>query len=402
MLGKIPLLWGAVRTGAMQLAAGIGVTVLSGLLVQLLALRSLSNGAYATFVLALSVGNVANAIAAAIQPVVAKRVLTGRTAFLPAPIHTVLSVLTVGCLLATVVIGRGIGALLAFAIVLQIPLHAAVAVGQGSLQAQCAFARLASGIAIWSVARVAVVVAAFATARGSVTMFVLALPIALFVELVVLVLLGAYQQLSWRFASAGRQLLGHYALWVIFGWIINADAIYARLLLPLADAGAYATAATLGRQPIYLAAPLVLVLLPVTMGSDDRDQRHRLAAILVLSVALLAGTVLVLGIWPERIVVFLTHAPERADGALLRGYAIAGPLAATATLLLAFTFALHCTPRLRDFAVISVIYTLVAIVVIRTPRALLLLHIGALFAVVVSCLRVAMRATRPLERERTQ
>ncbi|MHB8645862.1 MAG: hypothetical protein ACYDAR_08755, partial [Thermomicrobiales bacterium] len=73
MLTRLRPLWGDEGKGAIWLTAGIATTFVFGLALQVLGLHRLDTSEYATFVFALGIGNVANAIAAAIQPVIATR-----------------------------------------------------------------------------------------------------------------------------------------------------------------------------------------------------------------------------------------------------------------------------------------------------------------------------------------
>lgn len=387
--------WGTEGAGLVWLVGGFGSTVVLGLALQLLALRGLSDGDYATFVFGLGIGNVANAVASAMQPVVAVRTGTANPAFLPAapaPILVVVLLTTSTCIgLLAPGVGLGVAAL----VCLQVPLHAVAAIGLGRLQAQRAFARIAGLNALWSVARIAVVLPAVVASNGSATVFVLALPAALAVELVVLALLGGFRGTSWRAATDGRVLLRKYGLWALFGWLLNADAIFARLLLDRAAADAYALAVTLGRQPLYAVAPLALVLLPVTQSGRPDEQRHRLGAILLVSILLLAGTLLVIGGWPRTIVAMLTGSADRADPMLIRGYAIVGSLGAAATLLLTFAFAMDRSPRLGALATLAFGSGIAAAVFGHDPHRLLIIQTTVVASLVIGSTYLCLRATAP-------
>lgn len=393
ILTRLRPLWGDEGKGAIWLAAGIATTFVFGLALQVLGLHRLSAGDYATFVFALGIGNVANAIAAAIQPVIATRTATGNQTFLPAPPRVLLGGVAILMILAVGTLGRSVGTLTALAAIAQIPLHATVAVGHGRLQARRAFAQFATGLGIWSIARILIVTIVMAIGSAPVSAFVLALPAALVVELAFLVGLGAYHGIRWQRAPDSSQLLSHYALWALFAWIVNADAIFALLFLSAADAGKYAIAITLGRQPVYAVAPLAMVLLPVTLGAQLASQRHRLYAILLVCLLLATGTFLVLGVQPHFVVALLTGSEGRADNALIRGYAVVGSLIAAATLLLTFTFALDRAPRLSGLCITAVASTLAVAALVHGPRQLLCFQLAAVGLLVVQWTCIGLRAT---------
>src|SRR5262249_20779372 len=158
-------------------------------------------------------------------------------------------------------------------------LHLLIGIGLGRLQAVRSFVRMAAGLSSWSVARILIVVPAVLLGHGSGTVFLLALPAALLANLLLLLALGGYHAISWQTAEDGSQLLRYYALWALIAWLLNADVFYARLFLSPVHAGEYAVAFTIGRLPLYAVAPLVMVLLPVTLASKPEEQRARYWAV---------------------------------------------------------------------------------------------------------------------------
>jgi O-antigen/teichoic acid export membrane protein len=381
-------LWGEERSGLVLLSLGTAATFILGLALQVLGLRSLSGGDYATFVFALAIGNIASAIASAIQPVVTTRTQSGEPSFLPAAPGTVVIGVAVGLAAAVALTSRAAGPAVAALAVLQVPLHAVVAVGQGRLQAARSFRWLAVALVVWAVARMAVVLLCIAAGRGTAAAFVLALPAALLVELLLLARLGAFRGIDRRAAADGRRLLENYLCWALFAWLLNADAVYARLWLAPEPADQYAVAFTLGRQPIYAVAPLAMVLLPVSHAARLEDQRGRLRAILLVSVGLLVGTVLVLGIRPRSVVALLAGDAAGAAPALIRGYAVVGPLAAAATLLMTLAFAVGRAPGPRALAGIAAVGA-VAAAATRAPGPLLLMQAGVVAVAAVCAYRGA-------------
>lgn len=384
-------LWGDEGAGVLWLALGVGTTFVLGLALQLLGLRTLGNGGYATFVFALGVGNIANAVAGAIQPVVAARAATERPAFLPVSWR----VLAIGGLLGTVAaaaaLSPGVGPVIALLVVAQVPLHATVAVGLGRLQAQRRFMQMAACLALWSVARFVVAVMAVVVVHGGAGAFVAALPFALLVEAIVLWLIGAYRCCETRPAADGTSLLVGYGLWALFAWLLNADAVYAPRVLAPSDADAYATAFTLGRQPIYAVAPLTMVLLPVALHPERGEQRSRLFAIFGVTIALLIGTTLLFGARPELVLRLLTGDPASTSPLLLRGYAIIGPVAAGATLLMTFTFALGCPPRPWTMLALALGFLAITIGFVSHSLHLLVVQGLSIAAVTTICALNAMR-----------
>ena len=389
-------IWGAEGAGLVWLAAGFGATVVLGLALQLVALRALDEGDYATFVFGLGIGNVANALATAVQPVVALRAVTSRSGFLPGGPATILVAMTVATVAGVGILAPGVGLSVAALACVQVPLHAVAAVGLGRLQAGRAFARIAGLNALWSIVRILVVVPSVVAGDGTGTVFVLALPAALAVEIVALVLLGGFCGTTWHAAADGRALLRTYGVWALFGWLLNADAVFARLFLERSAADAYALAVTLGRQPLYAVAPLALVLLPVTLGAHPGEQRRRLGSILLVSLLLLAGTLLVLGGWPRAIVGLLTGDPGRADAALIRGYAVVGSLGAAATLLLTFAFALRRAPRFGALAFVAVAGGTIAAAFGHDANRLLVIQAVVVAALVAGLIWLSLRATAPV------
>lgn len=385
--------WGGEGAGAAWLALATGVAFLLGLALQLIGLRSLDGGDYATFVFALGLGNIAAAVAAAVQPVVAFRAGTARPAFLPArPALLVGLALGTGAV-AALLLAPEVGAAVAVLALLQIPLHTAVGVGVGRLQHARAFARIAVAQVLQMVARIAIVLPWVVAGRASALPFVAALALALLAALALLLAAGAFRGTAWESAADARALLATYALWALVAWLLNADALYARLTLSVADGDAYALALTLGRQPLYAVAPLAVVLLPVTLAADPAEQRARLRAILAVSALLLLGTLLVLAVWTRPLIDLLTG-DETGDPLLVRGYAVVGSLAAAATLLLTFAFALDRPPRLRLLVALALVPAPVALL-LDDPRALLALQATVVAALLALCWRSAFRATIP-------
>ncbi len=393
MIRRLRPLWGEHGAGMVWLAFAIGATFVFGLMLQLIALRALSRGDYATFVFALGIGNIANAIAAAVQPVTAVRVAEGDEDVLPLAPNIIVGAAAAGTLLGAGALGASVGPAIALLAVSQIPLHAAVGLGLGRLQGSTSFFHMALTLTIWSILRVAVVAPVVVTGGDAVLVFVLALPAALGLEIGLLAALGAYRGLSWRRARDGRRLLAEYGLWALFAWLLNADAIYARLILPETAADEYALAFTLGRQSLYAVAPLAIVLLPATIAASPETQRRRMYAIFLASGGLLVATFAVIGVRPEALVDLLSGETRSVDAALIRGYAVIGALTAAVTLQLTFAFALGRPPRLRVLLVMGVGSALTAAFGVTGSGSLLLLQAAVVVAILVYLTALGFDAT---------
>lgn len=401
--------WGSEGRGLAWLGIGIGTTFVLGLALQLIGLRTLSASSYATLVLCLSLGNVASAIAGAIQPVVAVRSATDHPAFLPGPWAVVALLLVMAVGIGAALLAPHIGWTVALLACLQIPLHCLLGVGLGRLQARRAFGGIAVSLVLLSVVRILVVLPAVERGRSSATTFAFALPAALLAAIAVAAAWGAYRTSStdarlgglWERAADGSRLLGQFALWAAAAWLINGDAVYARLRLPAETAGAYALAFTLGRQPIYAVAPLTMVLLPVTIAARPTEQRARLRAILTVSVILLAGTLIVLAPWPATVVRLLTGDASAADPTMIRGYAVVGSGGAAATLLLTFAFALGGAPRLSILLALVGAGGLLAFTAATTAHTLLGVQAGVVLCLLLVCLAAAITCL-PERQARTQ
>ena len=399
-LDRIRPAWGDEGRGALWLALGIGATFALGLALQLIGLRTLEAGDYATFVLGLSLGNVASALAAAIQPVVAVRATGGDPAFLPFAAGPTLLVATVATVAGAALLTPGVGWAVALLACFQVPIHALLGIGTGRLQAQRAFAAIAASLVLLSTVRIALVAPAARDGAASALVFAVALPLALLAAIGVIAWRGGFQGVPRSAAADGRRLLGQYALWALTAWLINGDAVYARLRLPADEAGAYALAFTLGRQPLYAVAPLTMVLLPVTLASHPAEQRGRLRAILVVSALLTLGTVALLMPFPAEIVRLLTGDEANGDPLLIRGYALIGSLAAAATLLLTFAFALGRSPRLPLLAALAVASGAAALAA-GSPTTLLAIQAATVVALTAACWTAARASVAASVQPRT-
>lgn len=277
---------------------------------------------------------------------------------------------------------------------LQLPLHVYAGVGFGALQARRAFGWMACSLVLWGGARCLVVLLAVGGGADDALLFVVALPSAVAIKIGILALGGGYRSLNWAPASDGRGLLRRYTVWGLFSWLMNADALFAQAVLSTTGADAYAVALTLGRQPIYAAAPLATVLLPVAIGADALTQRHRLHAVLFVSTLLAAAAAVALAIAPDLVVRILSG--DARDGAanLIRGYVFVGSAAAAATLLLTLAFALDGLPDLRLLTALSVLGVACAALFVRDPAQLLVLQAATVTVVAIQQFALAWRSTR--------
>ncbi|TAK73796.1 MAG: hypothetical protein EPO16_12000 [Dehalococcoidia bacterium] len=319
------------------------VTLTLGIALQLLAARTLTGGEYATFVLSLAVGNIANGIASAIQPVVALRA-SGDSTLAVRDLRRAIALALGVSVIAVVALSRSVGTGLAVAIGAQLPLHALVGVGQGRIQGALRLGPLAVSISMFAVLRMLVVVPLILMGVRNVHPFVLSLPLSLAGTLTFLALIGAFDGLTrGGRGTAGRDLLGPVLAWLVFYWLLNGDAVYGRMVLNASDAGQYAVSFTLGRLPVFLAAPLAIVLLPV-MTRADTDRRRALIELLAVAAVLALGTALALGIVPALPVTLLAGRSDAASDLLVRLQAWSGASAALALLLFTFLFAMRYMP----------------------------------------------------------
>lgn len=387
-------LWGEDGRGMLWLAVGVGSTFALGLLLQLVALRALAPSGYSLLVVSLGIGNVAAAIAAAVQPVVALHTGDARANFLPASPRMLVAAAAVLVGGGSAVLAPSLGPAAAALALAQIPLHATVAVGLGRLQQRRAFAPLAACLALWSITRVAVVVPLLLLGHGSSLLFVTALPVALALELLLLAGLGAFRGISWQPSANARALLMMYGLWALLGWLLNADVLYARLFASSAGASAYAIAFTIGRQPLYAAAPLTMVLLSVTAAGQPREQRARLWAVLGAAALLLVGTLFTIGVAPGLFLQVLAGRSGAGLANLVRGYGVVGSLGAALMLLATFVFALGMPPRLRVPVLIAIASLAAAPLVARGTWSLLFAQGLTIAALVIFYARAGLQATR--------
>jgi O-antigen/teichoic acid export membrane protein len=401
VIGRLQPLWAGEGRGTLWLGLGVGSTFALGLLLQVLALRALSDGDYATFVLALGIGNIANAIAVTVQPMIAASVAKGEPVALPAQPWLLAGAAGGVVFGGAMLLGGTVGWVVAVLAMLQIPLHAAVGAGLGGLQGSRRFGALASALLLWTLARVLVAVAVFVTLDAPALGFVLALPAALALELLLLLRVGALRGAALTQPRIDLAALRPYAVWALLAWLLNADAVYGHARLPAVEADAYAVALTLGRQTIYLAVPLATVLLPVTLAGARDGQRGRLYAILLVTALLLVAGGIVLGVRPELIVRVLSGGTKDVGVGLVRGYVVVGALAAGATLLLTFLFGLVRLPRLRWWGLLAVASASAAMLWASTAEELLLVQlvaVGALFAALASA-GFAATAVERVERQ---
>lgn len=344
---RVHRVWASEGHGLISLTLSVGSTFVLGLALQLVAIRHLAPDGYSTFVLALGIGNVAAAVAGAIQPVSATHVLTGAgDGALPLPAGWLACIAIGGTLLAAGALSPQLGFAAASLAVAQLPLHAIVAVGMGELQGRREYLRLAIAYSCFAVVRLGFALLAMAGDRGGETAFVAALPAGLLATIALVGMLGGYRQSSFGTGGSPVRLAVSYTLWAVFAWLLNADAIAARLVLPSNEAGQYALAVTLGRQALYAILPLSFVLLPATQAGDNASQRTRLLAIMGVSAVVLMAAIVALGVAPSEVARLVSGHEKAVVPGVLRGYAVVGSLGALATLEFTFLFALGKTPRL--------------------------------------------------------
>lgn len=310
-----------------------------GICLQIFAVRELDSGDYASFVLALAVGNIANAVGAAVQPVVALRIANGRRDVFPYSLKSsvllVVFVALAGGIALTPASGLAIGILIS----LQIPLYALIGFGQGRLQGDSRFGALASTLPLFAVGRVGTVVVAFYFGGDGVGIFVLGLLVGLASTVLFLVGMGAYADLSVADRGFKPALIRPFLWWSSIAWLLNSDAVIGRLGLAEEFARRYSTAFTLGRLPVFSVAPLATLLLPLAAGRGPEGTRQLANRALIVSAAVFAATMILLAAFPGHLIELFEGKPDPAIQNLVRLHAVIGSTAASATLLLNIAFA---------------------------------------------------------------
>ncbi|MEZ4503920.1 MAG: hypothetical protein R3C39_14955 [Dehalococcoidia bacterium] len=385
-------------TGTLLLIAATGGVFASGLVLQLLAIRWLDGAEYARFVLAIGLGNAAGMVAAIVSPVVAEQAANGRARPLPASPRVVAlwGIGAGGVLVALLGFSTDPG--LAALAVLQVPLVFAIAVGTGGLQGEIRVSATALSTTVWAATRLGIAVGlALAIVRDD-RMFVLGLVLALACQVATLRALGAFRRIEWVPNVDVRGLLRQYATWLTFGWIVNADVIVAPLLLPDGAAGDYALALTLGRQAIYLVAPVAFVLLPISWSRPPWQQRSLLLGVCALGAAVTVAMVLVLTPAPGAVVELLRPDEPLADSMLVRLYALIGGVGAFATLLFVLGAGTRSMPSLRALFAFGLTLGVALVLIGRDSRGLAVTQLLALATIAAWLWRLDWRATSPSPR----
>lgn len=388
-------LWAGQGRAFAWLTGSVGLTVVLGLVLQLLAIRRLESDEYATFIFALGIGNIAAAIAGAIQPVVAARVLDGgRGGAMPAsPALTaaIAAAISMGAAAALIPWAGAAASVLAVA---QVPLHCVVAAGLGRLQGSQRYGSLALGYACFAVVRLGFAVAVLAAGSAGEMAFVASLPAGLAATIALLASAGAYRREDFHPARDRGALFAAYATWGAAAWLLNADAVFARVVLDGAEAGRYALAVTLGRQASYAVIPLLFILLPAARRAEG-DQVQRLRALFLVSGALLLVSLGVLFPAPGDLATLLTWDDGGGHSALIRGYAVAGPLGALASLLATFVYG--AGGRLPGWPIAGLAAASLTVPLLAHSGGVLLASQGALLGALTLVLAVAgMRVARRL------
>jgi hypothetical protein len=216
-------------------------------------------------------------------------------------------------------------------------MHALIGVGCGRLQAQRRFAWLAVAIAAFAAGRIGLAVPVV-TLELPVEAFIAALPAGLAVTLAILILGGAYRGVSWKLMErrAAGPVLAGYACWTLLAWLLNADALFARLFLEPAEADRYGVAFTLGRQPLYAVAPVAIVLLSLVAASRPHELTARWGAAMLTGLGMTLVAALALALLANPLVGALTGTPASGYAGLVGTYGAVGGLGALITLQLTF------------------------------------------------------------------
>ena len=312
-----------------------------GLGLQLLASRSLTQRDYATFVFGLAIGNVAQSLASAIQPVVAKQ---ARARFLPIPLRLALVLGGGVCATAWAALGWPVGFTVAALALSQLPLHALVGVGMGVLQRARKFTAMAVIIPSFAAVRLVSVLPWLWAGHLQSWQFVMALPLGLLVMGGLVGSFGGFRGLDWRPTSNRAALIPSYGLWLSIAWLLNSDGLYGRLFLGEAPSGDYALAFTLGRLPLFAVGPLVTILLSSLLDRATQQRGRLVLGILIASTILFLGSILTLGVHAQTAIDLLSGDASGRSVRLLRVYAIQGPTAALLTMMVTLLYGVGHLP----------------------------------------------------------
>lgn len=298
---RLAILWTGHGSSLSFLGAINFIVLASGVGLQLLAIRSLSHGDYATFVVGIGFANAAGIVGNVVQPIAAIRSSVDATGpIVPVPHGAAVVVLaaTFGAIVSLLVSFVGFWEAMSMASLL--PLHAIIAVGLGRLQAHRAFRRI-SVVSVSLVPSRLLFAAAFGYAGWSTgASFVTALLASAVLAASATALVGGLRGLYGAFGS-DRRLAVTYAAWGALAVLIHVDVLVVKLAFSETDASRYAAAFTLGKLGLFAVGPIALVLLPVAQPLAGGAVRSLSAATvivtLVVGLAMFAG----LGFYPETV-----------------------------------------------------------------------------------------------------
>ena len=349
----------------------MGAVFVLGLALQLLALRTLDPNAYGTFVLSLGVATIAATVASSVQPLVALRVISNESAYLPLRPTKLLPVVSSVTLVLWFVLSDSIGAVPAAFVAIQVPMHLTVGFAGGIVQGRRSFGPLGFAMASWSAARLGSATLLLLLGVSELQAFLAALDIALLVQAGLLLQRISWTRACWTGPNSIRSVFSESSGWLAGGWLIFGDAIMCRLLLSAVPAARYGLALTLGRQAVFAAGPFSSVLL--TVAHDEPDRQSRMALVAAISVGLSVCLALGVGAFPSAAVRLLTGSERLADPWLIRGYVVLGGLGAAGSLLMAWAGGSGRMPS-RVLCIIALIGLIALSVFGRSPGSLLVLQ----------------------------
>ena len=366
--------------GLLWLLGSTACTIACGWTLQVLAIHRLGDLEYSSFVFALAIGSIAAILGGAIQPVVAASAMKGEGSWLSAsaaPLAGAIAALTGALILVT---APAVGFAIAILSIVQLPIHLAVGVVSGWLQARRAYRALSIAALCWTGARILLALGAPLFLSSAVA-FLLALPAALAVQFACLAI-AHHQAGSLRESRQAPVAVpwGMLLAWCAIGWIVYGDGVMARLVLGPSAAADYALALTLGRQAIYVATPVATVILPIAATSGLAGRRRLFLATIGAMGCMFGGLWLALGTFPGETVKLVLLNPSYESLTAVRLYALIGTVSFGALLLASLLTGSGAGIRAAPLAAIAVLSTATMAWLTDSPGSMAVVQLMAVAA----------------------
>lgn len=367
-------------SGLMWLLGSSAVTIVCGWTLQVMAVHQLDAAGYSSFIFALAIGSIAAILASALQPVVAAtRMKDEYSTFGAPPLVAVMVALPIVVMLLT---APSVGSTVAGLAGVQLPIHLAIGVFAGRLQARRAYRTLSLAAVLWTIGRILFVLVGGIFISEE-TAFLVSLPAALVLQLALLVF--ADRPREPRHVSTAVQTAIPWGLlltWCVIAWIVYGDGIMARVVLKPSQAADYGIALTLGRQAMYIAAPLATVILPAVLSSGPAARRRLFLATVAATGIIFLASGVTLALLPDLTVKVLLLDPAYGSLTAVRLYALIGT--ASFSTLLSASFLTGAGERMGST-------TLVAVAVLAVGSMMLFVDSPASLGV-VQCVAVSAAA----------